>query len=91
MALSTRPTRLDYCQYLVSSQLNYALTNFAEHSLRFSHDQLNRYLRDDKLTPRKRELLRFIRRSQRVLDGDFSGRQDYFNIGRLDVQFIVVG
>jgi len=52
MALNPRPTRLDYCQYLVSSQINYTLTNFAEHSLKFSHDQLNRYLRDDKLTPR---------------------------------------
>ena len=52
MVSSTRPTRLDYCQYLVSSQINYTLTNFADHSLKFSHDQLNRYLRDDKLTPR---------------------------------------
>jgi len=52
MAISTQPTRLDYCQYLVSSQINYTLTNFAEHSLKFSHDQLNRLLRDDKLTPR---------------------------------------
>jgi hypothetical protein len=51
MALNPRPTRLDYCQYLVSSQLNYTLTNFADHSLRFSHDQLNRFLRDDQLTP----------------------------------------
>ena len=52
MAFSTRPTRLDYCQYLVSSQINYTLTNFAEHSAKFSHDQLNRLLRDDKLTAR---------------------------------------
>ena len=52
MTLTPRPTRLDYCQYLVSSQINYTLTNFADHSLKFSHDQLNRYLRDDKLTPR---------------------------------------
>jgi len=52
MALSTSPTRLDYCQYLVSSQINYTLTNFADHSLKFNHDQLNRFLRDDKLTPR---------------------------------------
>src|SRR2546423_12075514 len=52
MALSTSPTRLDYCQYLVSSQINYTLTNFADHSFKFSHDQLNRYLRDDQLTPR---------------------------------------
>jgi hypothetical protein len=52
MVISTQPTRLDYCQYLVSSQINYTLTNFAEHSLKFSHDQLNRHLRDDTLTPR---------------------------------------
>ncbi len=52
MVISTRPTRLDYCQYLVSSQINYTLTNFAEHSAKFSHDQLNRFLRDDNLTPR---------------------------------------
>ena len=45
-------TRLDYCQYLLSSQVNYTLTNFADHSQHFSHDQLNRFLRDDALTPR---------------------------------------
>jgi len=52
MVINTKPTRLDYCQYLLSSQINYTLTNFADHSLKFSHDQLNRHLRDDKLTPR---------------------------------------
>ena len=39
--MSTRPdsiTRLDYCQYLLSSQINFTLTNFAEHSAQFSHD-----------------------------------------------------
>jgi hypothetical protein len=51
MVINTRPTRLDYCQYLLSSQINYTLTNFADHSQKFSHDQLNRHLRDDKLTP----------------------------------------
>jgi hypothetical protein len=47
-----RATRLDYCQYLLSSQINYTLTNFADHSEQYSHDQLNRYLRGDKLSPR---------------------------------------
>ncbi|MBA3572924.1 MAG: transposase [Pyrinomonadaceae bacterium] len=47
-----RATRLDYCQYLLSSQINYTLTNFADHSQHYSHDHLNRYLRSDKLTPR---------------------------------------
>lgn len=47
-----RATRLDYCQYLLSSQINYTLTNFADHSQHYSHDHLNRYLGGDKLTPR---------------------------------------
>ena len=47
-----RPTRLDYCQYLLSTPINYTLTHFAEHCESFSHDQLNRYLAGDRLTPR---------------------------------------
>jgi len=45
-------SRLDYCQYLLVSQINYTLTNFAEHSEKFSHDALNRYLDGEKLTPK---------------------------------------
>src|SRR6476469_7078532 len=53
MQPSTVPvSRLDYCQYLLSSQINYTLTNFADHSARFSHDALNRYLADDRVPPR---------------------------------------
>ena len=39
-----RPTRLHYCQYLLSTPINSTLTHFAEHSESFSHDQINRYL-----------------------------------------------
>ncbi len=46
------PTRLHYCQYLLSTPINYTLTHFAEHSEGFSHDQINRYLSKDRLTPR---------------------------------------
>ena len=57
MVLAMKPTpmpvsRLDYCQYLISSQINYTLTNFADHTERFSHDALNRYLADDRIPPR---------------------------------------
>ena len=52
ISANNRATRLDYCQYLLSSQINYTLTNFADHSQQYSHDQLNRYLGGDKLTPR---------------------------------------
>lgn len=45
-------TRLNYCQYLLVSQINYTLTNFADHTEQFSHDAINRYLRGDRITPR---------------------------------------
>ena len=50
--MKTRPTRLDYRQYLLVSQINYTLTNFAEHTEKFSHDAVNRYLAGDQITPR---------------------------------------
>jgi hypothetical protein len=45
-------TKLDYCQYLLSSQINYTLTNMAEHLQNWSHDTINRCLKGEKLTPR---------------------------------------
>ncbi len=47
-----RQHRLDYCQFLISSQINYTQTYLADHSETYSHDSLNRFLRLDKLTPR---------------------------------------
>lgn len=48
---ATTVTRLDYCQYLLSSQINYTLTNFADHTDQFKHDTINRYLAGEKITP----------------------------------------
>jgi hypothetical protein len=45
-------SRLAYCQYLLSTQSNYTLTHFGEHSKKYSHDQMNRYLSRDRLPPR---------------------------------------
>lgn len=47
-----RQHRLDYCQFLISSQINYTQTYLAEHSERYSHDSMNRFLRLDTLIPR---------------------------------------
>ena len=44
-------SRLDYCQYLLSSQVNYTITNLADHLKTVSHDRINRYLRGEKFTP----------------------------------------
>lgn len=45
-------SRLDYCQYLLSTQVNYTITNFANHTEKIGHDSINRYLGREKLTPR---------------------------------------
>lgn len=44
-------SKLDYCQYLLSSQINYTITHFADHTENFSHDAINRYLRNEKIRP----------------------------------------
>lgn len=45
-------TKLNYCQYLLSSQINYTMTNLAEHLDNISPDKINYYLKHEKLTPR---------------------------------------
>lgn len=49
--MPAKVSRLNDCQYLLSSQINYTLTNYAEYVAQLSHDRINRYLRDEKLTP----------------------------------------
>lgn len=51
-AKTERVRRLDYCQYLLVSQINYTLTNYADHTEKFSHDMVNRYLAADAIRPR---------------------------------------
>lgn len=41
-----------YCQYLLSSQINYTCTNLADHFENLSHDDVARFLKEEKLTPR---------------------------------------
>jgi hypothetical protein len=42
---------LDYCQFLLSTQINYTLTYFADHSAKYTHDTINRYLGRADLKP----------------------------------------
>lgn len=46
-----KPTSRDYCQFLMSTQVNYTQTNFSDHYSSFSHDAINRYLQDANLKP----------------------------------------
>ncbi len=46
-------THLDYSQFLLVSQTNYTQTYFADHTEEFSHDKVNRLLRETHLSPRE--------------------------------------
>jgi hypothetical protein len=46
-----KPTRRDYCQFILSSAINYTITYMAEHRPVFSHDAINRYLLQDDVSP----------------------------------------
>lgn len=45
-------SRLDYCQFLVVSQVNYSLTYLAEHAQKYSHDTINRFLKYENYSPK---------------------------------------
>lgn len=47
-----KTTRQIYCQYLLSSQINYTCTNLADHIDNLDHNSVYRYLKNEKLTPR---------------------------------------
>ena len=61
-------SKLDYCQYLLSSPVNYTLTHLSQHLEGVSHDRINRYLRGEVLTPRLR-----WENVERVLEPDEDG------------------
>lgn len=50
--MSVKTTRQIYCQYLLSSQINYTCTNLADSVDNLDHNSLYRYLKNEKLTPR---------------------------------------
>ena len=46
-----KPTRQDYCQFILLTLINYTQTYMADHHPVFSHDAINRYLMDDDVSP----------------------------------------
>ena len=62
-------THLDYCQFLLVSQVNYTQTYFADHSKLLSHDRINRMMRQIKLTPQ--ELRQMVRSELRLSENGY--------------------
>jgi hypothetical protein len=51
LILSMEFSYLDYCQYLLTSPKNYTLTNLADHLTKTTHDQINRLLKENEISP----------------------------------------
>lgn len=73
-------SKLNYCQFLIGSQVNYTLTNLADHLQSWSHDTINRYLRGESLPPRllwenAREVMEFDARAYVVFDDSVLDKQ----------------
>ncbi len=47
----TAKSRQIYCQYLLSSQINYTCTNLADHTDGLDHNSVYRYLKGERLRP----------------------------------------
>ena len=63
-----KPTRRDYCQFILLTLINYTQTYMAEHHPFFSHDAINRYLMEDDVSPEAvwsavRDAIRRMRKS----------------------------
>lgn len=46
-----KPVAQDYCEFLISTQVNFTQTYFADHHYSFSHDAINRFLVDANISP----------------------------------------
>ena len=73
-------SKLNYCQFLIGSQVNYTLTNLADHLQNWSHDTINRYLRGEVLPPRllwenAREVMEFDAAAYVVFDDTVLDKQ----------------
>jgi hypothetical protein len=46
-----KPTRRDYCQFIIATIANFTQTHMADHHIEFSHDAINRFLMEDDVSP----------------------------------------
>ena len=46
-----KPTRSDYCQFIIATITNFTQTYMADHHMEFSHDAINRFLMEDDVSP----------------------------------------
>jgi hypothetical protein len=87
-----KPRRVDYCQFILNTQINYTQTYFADHHRDFSHDAINRYLRDDKVNSSVawkavRPLLKMSQNGALIFDDSVLDKRHSFKIDLVRRQY----
>ena len=80
-----KPTRKDYCQFILSTQTNYTQTYMADHHQYFSHDSINRYLLGDEVSPSvvwlaAKDSIRYSQNACLIFDDSVSDKRHSFKI-----------
>lgn len=91
----SKSTRRDYCQFILVTLINYTQTDMAEYHPTFSHDAINRYLREDDVTPAavSRAVGDAIRRSENaglVFDDALCQKGLWFRAVRVDFWYALI-
>ncbi len=87
-----KPTRRDYCQFMIATLVNYTQTYMAEHQPAFSHDAINRYLMTDDVSQTAvwQSVAHLVRRSGNaclIFDDSVLDKRHSFKIERVRSQY----
>ena len=87
-----KPQRVDCCRFILGTKINYTQTYFADHHRHFSHDAINRYLSEDKVTPSAswkaaKHLIKFSDNSALIFDDSVLDKRYSFKIERVRRQY----
>ncbi len=87
-----KPTRKDYCQFIIAALMNYTQTYMADHHIGFSHDAINRCLMEDDVSPNAawQSVGHLVRRSGNaclIFDDSVLDKRHSFKIERVRRQY----
>lgn len=87
-----KPTRKDYCEFIIATFTNHTQTYMADHHAVFSHDAINRYLSTDEVSPDEiwQSVGHLVRRSGNaclIFDDTVLDKRHSFKIGLVRNQY----
>jgi hypothetical protein len=83
-----KPTRRDYCQFIMATPINYTQTYMADYHPTLSHDAINRYLMEDDVSPDTvRQIIRHSANACLIFDDTVLDKRHSFKIELVRSQY----